>query len=235
MLIRQFRISLNNEIMETNVNQRIMKLFDIYKLSDNQAAGEFGISQSSISRQKKGDYQVSLALVEAILNKYPEVSAEWLLRGEGDMYKGEGSKAGEAGEAERVPEKEVMLIPAGARGGSFEYFNEQVGLSPYNSEVIRSPFINASFAWSVKDDSMAPDYPAGTVLFVKKLVTSIIKYGNCYVFDTDDGFQFVKLRRSELGDDYVHCVPLNAEDYEPYDVPKSDIHGIYKVLGAMRW
>ena len=221
--------------METNVSQRIRELLDCKQLSDNQAAGKLDMYQSTISRQLRGEAQVSLALIEAILKAFPEVSAEWLLRGEGDMYKGEGDKAEVAGEAERVPEKEVMLIPAGARGGSFEYFNEQVGLSPYNSEVIRSPFINASFAWSVKDDSMAPDYPAGTVLFVKRLVTSIIKYGNCYVFDTDDGFQFVRLRRSELGDDYVHCVPLNAEDYEPYDVPKSDIHGIYKVLGAMRW
>ena len=204
-------------------------------LSVRDVANTIQMNENTLSSKVRGDRSIDVDTLLSILSHYEGLSAEWLLRGEGDMYKSEGSKAGEAGEAERVPEKEVMLIPAGARGGSFEYFNEQVGLSPYNSEVIRSPFINASFAWSVKDDSMAPDYPAGTVLFVKKLVTSIIKYGNCYVFDTDDGFQFVKLRRSELGDDYVHCVPLNAEDYEPYDVPKSDIHGIYKVLGAMRW
>ena len=210
-------------------------MLDNLNLNPTQFSETINVTQQTFNRQINGTGAISIDVVYAILCKYTQVSAEWLLRGEGDMYKGEGSKADGVGEAERVPEKEVMLIPAGARGGSFEYFNEQVGLSPYNSEVIRSPFINASFAWSVKDDSMAPDYPAGTVLFVKRLVTSIIKYGNCYVFDTDDGFQFVRLRRSELGDDYVHCVPINAEDYEPYDVPKSDIHGIYKVLGAMRW
>ena len=224
-----------NNLQDNELRCRIQSLLDNLNLNPTQFSETINVTQQTFNRQINGTGAISIDVVYAILCKYTQVSAEWLLRGEGDMYKGEGSKAGEAGEAERVPEKEVMLIPAGARGGSFEYFNEQVGLSPYNSEVIRSPFINASFAWSVKDDSMSPDYPAGTVLFVKRLVTSIIKWGNSYLFDTDDGFQFVRLRRSELGDDYVHCVPINAEDYEPYDVPKSDIHGIYKVLGAMRW
>lgn len=216
----------------------ILRINELMRASNLHSIRELSavchIQEGTIARQLRGERTISLETIMSILKNMTNVSSEWLLRGEGPMFRG-GAKPEESPADERVPEKEVMLIPAGARGGSFEYFNEQVGLSPYNSEVIRSPFINASFAWSVKDDSMAPDYPAGTVLFVKRLVTSIIKYGNCYVFDTDDGFQFVKLRRSELGDDYVHCVPLNAEDYEPYDVPKSDIHGIYKVLGAMRW
>lgn len=155
-----------------------------------------------------------------------------MYRTDADVHKHEPASTEQS---EEVPSKEVLLVPAGARGGSLEHFEAEVGLNPYNAEVIRSPFINADFAWPVKDDSMSPDYPAGTVLFVKRLVTNIIKWGNSYLFDTDDGFQFVRLRRSELGDEYIHCVPINAEDYEPYDVPKSDIHGIYKVLGAMRW
>lgn len=177
--------------------------------------------------------------LEKILHAYPELSAEWLLRGEGQMYRTDidvhKNEPTGTEQPEEAPSKEVLLVPAGARGGSLEHFEAKGGMNPYNAEVIRSPFINADFAYPVKDDSMSPDYPAGTVLFVKRLVTSIIKWGNSYLFDTDDGFQFVKLRRSERGDDYVHCVPINTEDYETYDVPKVDIHGIYKVLGAMRW
>lgn len=224
--------------METSINQRIKHLLDCKQLSDNQAANELGMYQSTISRQLRGEAQVSVALISAILKAFPEVSAEWLLRGEGQMYRTDADvhkNEPASAESEEVPSKEVLLVPAGARGGSLEHFEAKGGMNPYNAEVIRSPFINADFAWPVKDDSMSPDYPAGTVLFVKRLVTSIIKWGNSYLFDTDDGFQFVKLRRSELGDEYIHCVPINAEDYEPYDVPKSDIHGIYKVLGAMRW
>lgn len=227
--------------MNTNeLNQRLVarieELIASLHVNETTLSQLIGVSQATFNRQMSLKSSISMDTLYAILNKYSNVSAEWLLRGEGPMYKdGSGETVTPEEVDERVPEKEVLLVPAGARGGSLEHFEEQVGLNAYNSEVIRSPFINADFAWMVKDDSMAPDYPAGTVLFVKGLKTSVIKWGNCYIFDTDDGFQFARLRRSQLGDDYMHCVPLNTEDYEPYDVAKADIHGIYKVLGAMRW
>ena len=228
-----------NNLQDNELRCRIQSLLDNLNLNPTQFSETINVTQQTFNRQINGTGAISIDVVYAILCKYTQVSAEWLLRGEGDMYRTDANvhskHKAEVQTAEDVPSKEVLLVPAGARGGSLDHFEAKVGLNPYNAEVIRSPFINADFAWPVKDDSMSPDYPAGTVLFVKRLVTSIIKWGNSYLFDTDDGFQFVRLRRSELGDDYVHCVPINAEDYEPYDVPKSDIHGIYKVLGAMRW
>ena len=233
------------EISELNekVRQRIIELFGRMELSERAFAITIGVNPLTMNRQIKGTSPISFDVIESILINIPDISSEWLLRGYGAMFKNDinsdanvhSEHEAEVQTAEEVPSKEVLLVPAGARGGSLEHFEAEVGLNPYNAEVIRSPFINADFAWPVKDDSMSPDYPAGTVLFVKRLVTNIIKWGNSYLFDTDDGFQFVRLRRSELGDEYIHCVPINAEDYEPYDVPKSDIHGIYKVLGAMRW
>lgn len=225
--------------METTVNERIIQFLKASNISIRTLADTIEQNEKTLGNKINGHTKVDLETLETILLKFGELSAEWLLRNEGPMYRTDANvhskHEAEVQTAEEVPSKEVLLVPAGARGGSLEHFEAKVGMNPYNAEVIRSPFINADFAWPVKDDSMSPDYPAGTVLFVKRLVTSIIKWGNSYLFDTDDGFQFVKLRRSELGDEYIHCVPINAEDYEPYDVPKADIHGIYKVLGAMRW
>ena len=225
--------------MYNTINERLMQFIKSNGLSVRDVANAIQMNENTLSSKVRGDRSIDVDTLLSILSHYEGLSAEWLLRGEGEMYRTDANvhskHKAEVQTAEDVPSKEVLLVPAGARGGSLDHFEAKVGLNPYNAEVIRSPFINADFAWPVKDDSMSPDYPAGTVLFVKRLVTSIIKWGNSYLFDTDDGFQFVRLRRSELGDDYVHCVPINAEDYEPYDVPKSDIHGIYKVLGAMRW
>ena len=225
--------------MYNTINERLMQFIKSNGLSVRDVANAIQMNENTLSSKVRGDRSIDVDTLLSILSHYEGLSAEWLLRGEGDMYRTDANvhskHKAEVQTAEDVPSKEVLLVPAGARGGSLDHFEAKVGLNPYNAEVIRSPFINADFAWPVKDDSMSPDYPAGTVLFVKRLVTSIIKWGNSYLFDTDDGFQFVRLRRSELGDEYIHCVPINAEDYEPYDVPKSDIHGIYKVLGAMRW
>ena len=226
---------MNDNDLTKEVRQRIKSVLSDKNVSVNAISSLIGIQQVTLNRQLNGDFEVSLRTIQSLLNSDLNISAEWLLRGEGPMYKDGSGATCEVNEDERVPEKEVLLVPAGARGGSLDHFETEVGLNPYNAEVIRSPFINADFAWAVKDDSMAPGYPAGTVLFVKRLKTSIIKWGNSYIFDTDDGFQFAKLRRSELGEDYIRCVFINENDYEPYDVPKAEIHGIYKVLGAMRW
>ncbi len=41
----------------------------------------------TLSRQVNGDTAVSFVVIALFLEKFPDISAEWLLRGEGDMYK----------------------------------------------------------------------------------------------------------------------------------------------------
>ena len=41
----------------------------------------------TLSRQVNGDTAVSFSVIALFLDKFPDVSAEWLLRGEGDMFK----------------------------------------------------------------------------------------------------------------------------------------------------
>ena len=43
--------------------------------------------QVTCNRQIRGDQAVSLGLIEGFLSTFPDISAEWLLRGEGEMYK----------------------------------------------------------------------------------------------------------------------------------------------------
>lgn len=45
-----------------------------------------GCSQATISRQLKGEMQLSLKTLLSVLDVYKDVSAEWLMRGEGSMY-----------------------------------------------------------------------------------------------------------------------------------------------------
>ena len=41
----------------------------------------------TLSRQVNGDTAVSFSVIALFLDKFPDVSAEWLLRGQGDMFK----------------------------------------------------------------------------------------------------------------------------------------------------
>lgn len=229
---------MNNNDLTNDVRSRIKAIMMKQNLSVNALSAKLGIKQTTLNRQIIGASEIGSRTIIGILESDMNISAEWLLRGVGEMHKnGSGGDVIESEEIEeRVPEKEVLLVPAGARGGSLDHFEEQVGLNAYNAEVIRSPFINASLALMIKNDSMAPDYPAGTYLFLKQLTTDVIEWGQCYVLDTLDGAKFYCIQPSPKGDDYLRCVPLNSSGrYAPFDVPKNYVTGVYKTLGAMKW
>lgn len=56
------------------------------KLSANAFAGTLGKSSSTINFILKGETKPGFELLEAILEKYPQVSATWLVKGEGEMF-----------------------------------------------------------------------------------------------------------------------------------------------------
>lgn len=73
--------------MENAVRQRIVKVFAEYKTNPTQFANGDSALQKRLSRQLKGGSSVTCETVLGILDKYSDVSAEWLLRGEGEMKK----------------------------------------------------------------------------------------------------------------------------------------------------
>lgn len=195
----------------------------------------FGVGQSQVSAYLNVNAKAkpTMTAILTFLNKFSEINAEWLMRGKGSIM----SNGDDADESESVPEKEVLLIPAGARGGSLDHFQKQVGLNAYNSEVIKTPFINADIAATVKDDHMAPDYPAGTVLCLKKQIINVIEWGQCYYIDTVDGSKFYMLQPSDKGDEYIKCVSLNTTNdrYKPFDLNVKYITALYKIVGSIKW
>lgn len=56
---------------------------------ENLFSKEIGIPQVSLNNYTSGRRKVSYEVIDAILSTFPDVSAEWLLRGEGKMYKSE--------------------------------------------------------------------------------------------------------------------------------------------------
>jgi plasmid maintenance system antidote protein VapI len=67
---------------------RISKLIESTGLNPTSFAAKIGVQQMTLWGQLNGKRRLSLDSVLAILNSYPEISAEWLMRGIGDMKKG---------------------------------------------------------------------------------------------------------------------------------------------------
>lgn len=82
--------------MESSVLQRVKDIMDRYNISVTALSKKINVAQTTLNRQIQGEGIVSLATICSILDCFKDVSAEWLLRGEGTMIKGENEAKGES-------------------------------------------------------------------------------------------------------------------------------------------
>lgn len=66
--------------------QRIRELIDAKGCNVSSFAKKIGIGQTTLNTYLKCDRYPAYETLHAILHTFPDVSAEWLMRGEGDMF-----------------------------------------------------------------------------------------------------------------------------------------------------
>lgn len=179
---------------------------------------------------------LSDAAIIKIMKAYPEISKEWLLTGEGDMLTSESEvKSLTSSEGtyyeDDIPEQfTAYLVPMTAMGGSLVGF-EQEGVKRENCERVISPVANADWVVPVCGDSMEPEYPNGSRVYVQQIYPDdFIAWGNVFVLDTTNGIIIKVVKESERKD-CVRCESLNPSGrYAPFDVPRRSIRAMYRVL-----
>ena len=67
--------------------QRLKQITKTKAGSVKKLAEALGISENTIEGYMRGKNKVALNFIVDVLKTYPDISAEWLLRGEGDMYR----------------------------------------------------------------------------------------------------------------------------------------------------
>ena len=72
--------------MEVTIYQRIMLILDDKQVSVNALSKLVDMSQTTLNTQLKGERALSANVVSKVLVAFPDVSAEWLMRGVGTMY-----------------------------------------------------------------------------------------------------------------------------------------------------
>lgn len=73
--------------MENLVLKRLNDFRMEEKLSVNAFSKAIGISQTTVNNYFIGKRKLSFELIDKTLAAFPNLSADWLLRGEGSMYK----------------------------------------------------------------------------------------------------------------------------------------------------
>lgn len=71
--------------MESSIRQRIKDILNEFNSNTNRLAGDDVNFQNRLSRQINQGASISCDTISRVLMAFPDVSAEWLLRGKGEM------------------------------------------------------------------------------------------------------------------------------------------------------
>lgn len=72
--------------MEVTIYQRVKLVLEDKSVSVNALSKQINVAQATLNPQLRGDRTLAANIVEKILTAFPDVSAEWLMRGIGTMY-----------------------------------------------------------------------------------------------------------------------------------------------------
>ena len=206
--------------------QRIQQLIEekYGKRGATSFAKEIGIEQVTFCRYLKGTRGVSYEVIDAILRTFPDVSAEWLLRGE-----------------ENYPQDKIELplrenemkprIPYDAAAGTLT--DAVNGVTEVDCEMIPvvSIFPKYDFTIRVTGRSMEPEYYSGDEVACKRInEKSFLQWGRVHVLDTTQG---VVIKRIYEDGDCIRCCSYNAE-YPDFLIPTDEIRSYNLVVGSLR-
>lgn len=93
--------------MEKKLRERISAFMDAEGLSVNSLAKKINIQTRTLNNQLKTDTAISALTLLELLFQYPNLSAEWLLRGEGPMYNSKESVESEYHEMIMRQQREI--------------------------------------------------------------------------------------------------------------------------------
>jgi hypothetical protein len=209
--------------MQTTVKERL-KEFILYKrITVQKFEKSIGVGNSFVNSIVSG---IGGDKLYRIIKEYPELNIDWLLNEEGDMINEITSQVAE----DTLPY--VPLVPVAATGGPLTDFTD--GVLPQNCERIRSPFDCAELAVPIRGDSMSPEYPNGSIVFVRRInPDAFVEWGKVYVLCTVNGDVIKEIHPAQ---DNKHVICRSLNPFRPiadFQVLVADIYSWWIVLGCV--
>lgn len=97
--------------MEENVIQRIRLFMKDCKISVTKLSSIINVPQTTLNRQLSGTGEIPYYTIEQLIANFPNLSAEWLLRGNGEMYlQTPDSKSDESTDDAEELRKEILRL-----------------------------------------------------------------------------------------------------------------------------
>lgn len=219
------------ETFFTNIKERVLYFTDYKGFAKEKFFEELGVTYGNFKGKAK-EKALSSDVLAKIVSKYPELNPEWLLTGEGEMLKSDNN----------TPAVAEPQIPSGIPMLPFDAFAgigtdvEGVNLDTIEERYVVPLFdgMKMDFMISVRGSSMYPKYNSGDVVACRMVQELLfVQWNKVYVLDTiSQGVIIKRLKKSDK-EGFVICKSDN-EQYEPFEIPMSDIRTIALVVGVIR-
>lgn len=196
--------------MEKNseLNSLLNRIKFQYDVNQSEIARAIGVKPAYLSDILNGRIALSDQIREKLCKEFPESDVVF-----------EGSE-----------QKGLPLIPIEAVAG---FGTQQFPDIPVEGFYQIAEFQTADFLVRIKGDSMTPKYNAGDIIACKKVTDLLFfQWGRVYVVDTKSQGMMVKRVRQSTTEEKIRLVSENP-DYDPFDIPRSDINAVSLVMGAI--
>lgn len=197
-------------------------------LTKTALATSLNVKPSKFSEILNGRMMAGADMMSLLCSEY-NISATYLLTGEGGMFRENNPPVA----SQTVNPKEgIPLIPLSAMAGALT--GEQTVLEYECERYVVPAFNGADFLIPVKGNSMTPTYVSGDIVACQRVPMAdlFFQWNKPYVLDTAQG---ALIKRIKPGSDKDHVMIVSDnEQYDPFELPYSEIHAVAMVIGIIR-
>jgi len=234
-----------------SISNRIKELISKLRLSNAAFATSINIQKGSLYNivGPRGS-SPSADLVAVILDKYPQVRPEWLMKGAGPMFFGQeeatinpvgpaiqveedGATYGAAGERDR--DEAIPFVPVAAEGSYLNGFGDEEYIEHLPKFYL--PFLGLGagvYAFQVRGDSMSDRFNNGDVVFGQKVEKNdALRWGEVYVLLCNDGLVVKELRRGPT-EEYFTLRSYN-EHFDPYEILRTEVRAMFRYQASINF
>ena len=207
-------------------------IFSGFGENEKELAELLGYTKSSFSQILNGKVPLSDKFLDKICSLDNNINKVWILENKGEMLKSSNN----------TPAVTEPQIPSGVPMLPFDAFAgigtdvEGVNLDTIEERYVVPLFdgMKMDFMISVRGSSMYPKYNSGDVVACRMVQELLfVQWNKVYVLDTiSQGVIIKRLKKSDK-EGFVICKSDN-EQYEPFEIPMSDIRTIALVVGVIR-
>jgi phage repressor protein C with HTH and peptisase S24 domain len=224
-----------------NVKERVLVIPENKGISKEKFFNDLGVTYGNFKGKAK-EKALSSDVLAKIVAIYPDISAEWLLTGKGEMLRSTDQSVpvqvfNGVKDALIPASQDIPLYDLEASAGIVSLF-----LDHHENPIdhIRIPGIpKCDGAIKVSGDSMYPLLKSGDIVLYKQMsnpLDCIYFYGEMYIVGIEqDGDHYVVVKyihRSEK-EDHIKLVSQN-QHHDPFDIPKSSIRALALVKASIR-